>query len=152
MKEPSFTYFSDVKDGRLQLNISKRIKEDLAAFEGKRVEINIARKKSKRSNQQNRLMWVYATILADEIGMSKNEVHEILKYKFLQKEAVDEKTGEVLKYIGSTTTLTKSEFIDLIDNVIRWAAEFFNVVLPAPNTQIDMLWPKNNTKHSTAIR
>ena len=139
MKEPSFTYFSDVKGGRLQLNISKRIKEDLSAFEGKRVEINIARKKSKRSNQQNRLMWVYATILADEIGMSKNEVHEILKYKFLQKEEMKEKTGEVLKYIGSTTTLTKSEFIDLIDNVIRWAAEFFNVVLPAPNTQIDML-------------
>ena len=139
MSEIKFTYFSDVKDGKLQLNISQRIKSDLVNFEGKRIEITIAKKRSKRSSQQNKLYWVYATILAQEIGMSKDEVHEILKFKFLQKEKVDETTGEVFKYIGSTAALSKGEFIELVDSTIRWAAEFFNVVLPAPNTQLDLI-------------
>lgn len=138
-QEHKLTYFSDVKDGKLQTNISLRIKEDLKHFEGKRIELTLCRKRSKRSNSQNALYWVYSTILAQEIGMDKNEMHEILKFKFLKKEKVDENTGEVLNYIGSTASLTKSEFIELVDNTIRWAAEFFNVVLPPPNTQIDLI-------------
>lgn len=134
--ELKFTYYSDVNDGKLQANVSDRIRAELAAFEGKRVEITIRKNRSKRSIEQNRLLWLYTTILSTELGYEKNEMHEIIKYKFLRRERVDEKTGEVFEYVGSTTGLTKSEFADLINELIRWAAQVFHISLPMPSEQL----------------
>jgi hypothetical protein len=134
----TLTYYSDVKNGRLQKNVSEIIAKELRQFEGKRIELSIKKLKSKRSGQQNKLWWVYVTIIASELGYDKNEMHEILKFKFLKKEKVNEKTGEILEYIGSTTKLNKSDFADMISDLIRWAAETFDIVLPAPNEQLEI--------------
>lgn len=135
----SLTYYSDVTDGRLQKNVSTKIANELKEFEGKRVEIKIQKLKSTRSQQQNRYYWAIAKILGDELGYTKDEMHEILKFKFLKKSKVIEATGEILEYIGSTATLSKSEFADMTTDLIRWAAESFNVVLPAPGEQLDLI-------------
>lgn len=133
-----FTYFSDVKDGKLQHNIAERIRVDLQKFEGKRIELTIEKKRTKRSTSQNRLYWLYATIIANELGYSKEEMHSILGVKFLKREKVIESTGEIIPYIESTTKLTKSEFADLVDSLIKWSAETFNIVLPYPDSQIEI--------------
>jgi len=132
------TYYSNVKDGKLQKNVSLQIAEELNHFEGKRVEITIEKLKSTRSTQQNRLWWLYVTIIAKEIGYDKNEMHEILKFKFLKKEKVDERTGEVFEYIGSTAKLNKTDFADMVSDLIRYAAETFDIVLPLPGEQSEM--------------
>ena len=132
------TYYSNVTNGKLQKNVSQIIASELNHFDGKRVEITIQKLKSSRSIQQNRLWWLYVTILAKELGYNKDEMHEICKYKFLKKEKVDEKTGEVFQYIGSTAKLGKGEFVELMDSLIRWSAETFNIVLPLPNTQTEI--------------
>lgn len=132
------TYYSNVKDGKLQKNVSLQIAEEVKHFEGKRVEITIQKLKSTRSAQQNRLWWLYVTIMAKEVGYTKEEMHEILKFKFLKKEKVDEKTGEIFEYIGSTTKLSKSEFADMVTDLIRFAAETFNIVLPLPGEQAEL--------------
>ena len=89
-------------------------------------------------------------------------MHELVKYKFLKLKRfisvvngksvilaledgiyVDVNTGEIhdiekvepYEKIGSTTTLTKSEFIDFIENLILWAKDFLNITLPSPNEQ-----------------
>ena len=131
-------YYSNVKDGKLQKNVSLQIAEEIKHFEGKRVEITVQKLKSTRSTQQNRLWWLYVTIIAKEIGYDKNEMHEILKFKFLKKEKVDERTGEIFEYIGSTAKLNKSDFADMVTDLIRYAAETFDIILPLPGEQSEM--------------
>lgn len=127
-------YYSNVKDGSLQLNVRKQIANDIKYFEGKRVEIRIEKLRSKRSSAQNRLFHMYVGIIAKELGYEFEEMKDILKYKFLLKEKVDEKTGEVFKYLGHTSRLSKSEFADLVTGVIQFAAEY-GITLPLPGEQ-----------------
>jgi len=132
------TFFSDVRNNRLQKNVSEKIAEVLKSFEGKRIELSIGKVRSKRSNQQNALYWMYCTIIANDLGYSKDEMAEIIKYKFLKKTKVDEKTGQEFEYIGSTTALSKSEFADFVNELIRWSAMEFNIVLPLPNENFEL--------------
>jgi len=131
------SYYSNVKDSKLQKNISLQIASDIKHFEGKRIEITIQKLSSKRSTQQNRLWWLYMGILSKELGFTKEEIHEICKFKFLKKEKVDERTGLIFEYLGSTAALNKSDFADLVSELIRWAAENFEIVLPLPGEQTE---------------
>jgi hypothetical protein len=156
------TFFSTVKDGKLQKNTTLNILQCLAPLEGKRVVVTIEKQKSSRSLQQNKLYWVYIDILSKELGHSKDEMHELVKYKFLKLKRfmsvvngksvilaledgiyVDVSTGEIYDIekvepydkIGSTATLTKSEFIEFIDSLIIWAQDFLGITLPHPEEQ-----------------
>ena len=129
---------TNIKGGKMQPKHSRMIVYYIQLFEGKAVHITVDKHSGKRSHRQNALWWVYVTILASEIGYNKNEMHEILKMKFLKKEKVDEKTGEVFEYLGSTTSLNKTEFGEMINSLVQWAAETFNVVMPLPNTQLEL--------------
>lgn len=129
-------YYSDVKGGNLQTNVRKKIAEELKQFEGKRIQIRIEKLKSKRSIQQNRYWWLAMTILGNELGYSKEETHELMKFKFLKRERVIEKTGEILEYIESTTTLSKSDFADMVTDMVRWAASM-GIVIPLPGEQLE---------------
>lgn len=134
-----FKYYSNVsEEGKLQKNVSEKIALELKEFSGKRVEITIEKLRSTRSSRQNRLWWLYMTILSKEVGYTKDEMHVICKFKFLKREKVDEKTGEVFEYIGKSSKLTKSEFSDMTTDLIRWASETFNIVLPFPDEQMEI--------------
>jgi hypothetical protein len=65
-------------------------------------------------------------------------MHDVVKFKFLKRERVIEKTGEVVEYLTSTTELNKSEFGTFVDSTIAWAAEM-GCALPAPNTQFEIV-------------
>ena len=130
------TFYSNVTGGKLQRNVSQQIVDLLPSYESKRVEITIQRLKSTRSVQQNRLWWLYINIISKDLGYTKDECHEILKYKLLKREKVDEKTGEIFEYLGSTTSLGKSEFADLVNELIRFCAETLGIVLPLPSEQL----------------
>jgi hypothetical protein len=56
------------------------------------------------------------------VDVSTGEIHDIEKVEPYDK-------------IGSTTTLTKSEFIDFIDSLITWAKDFLGITLPNPEEQ-----------------
>lgn len=138
MSDIKLQYYSNVFNGKLQLNVSQLIAKELPEFEGKRVEITIKRLRSKRSLQQNRLWWLYVTIVSNELGYDKDEFHEIAKYKLLKREKVNEATGEVFTYIGSTAKLNKSEFADLVSDFQRWVSESFSIVLPQPGDMFEL--------------
>ena len=127
------TYYSDVKDNKLQNNVRLKIAQELPHFNGKRVEIIIRKLTKKRSLQQNKLWWLYVNILANELGYDKDEMHDILKMQINPKEKVNEKTGLVMIYGGSTKDLKVSEFMELIERLVRWSAENLNISLPMPN-------------------
>ncbi len=116
----------------------KTLKEELKYFKGKNIELIIRRKKKHRSIQQNRLWWLYMTMLGEFLGYSKDEMHEICKFKFNKKEVVDETTGEVFEYVQSTSKLSTVEFMERIEALYKWGAETFGVTLPSPGSQLEM--------------
>ena len=132
-------YYSNVdQEGKLQPSISKLIAKELGHFKGKRVEIKISKLGASRTTQQNRYLHVIIKILADYLGYDKDEMKEMIKYKFLLKTKVIEETGEELEYVGKTSKLNKEEFSELVEGMKRWSAEGFGVVLPDPGEQLEM--------------
>jgi hypothetical protein len=127
------------KDGIVFFRNQKQVAKDILASGWSEFEVTIQKKSKHRSTQQNRWWWSCITILSNHLGYTKTEMHEICKYKFLKSEKVNEKTGEVLEYLKSTTELTTTEFNVLIESMIQWSAETFNCVLPYPNEQLELL-------------
>ena len=129
-------YTGQVKDGKIVGIPRKRINEELAYFEGKHIEVVIRKRKRQRTTQQNRLYWLYVEIIGEQLGYSKDECSEILKFKFLKTESVNEQTGECFEYIRGTSSLSTVEFLEFIENISQWVAQAFGIVLPAPDEQI----------------
>ena len=75
-------------------------------------------------------------IMADHTGFTSDEIHSIMKSKFLNTEKVDEKTGVIYPYIRSTTELTTIEMIDYMTSIQKFASEDLQIVLPQPNEQL----------------
>ncbi len=81
-----------------------------------------------RSNQQNKYyFWVVIDLLRNHIWETSDDMHEILKYKFLK-----DKTWEHFK-IRDTKSLTTKEFEDYLTNIKIWAARDLWVYIPDPN-------------------
>jgi hypothetical protein len=100
----------------------------------RRVTITIAPEEERRRQKANRFYWV-AVIkpIAEHIGYSPDQTHEILKYKFNSEliEMVDPATGEAeeLKVPRSTAKLTVADFAVYVDTCVMWAAEFLGIVI-----------------------
>lgn len=128
-----------IQDGKVKFRNVERLTTDILVVGWNEFDVTIQKKSKHRSTQQNRWWWSCVTVLSNHLGYSKDQMHEICKYKFLKREFVDEKTGEVFEYLKSTTELTTTEFSVLIESLIQWSAEKFNCVLPYPNEQITLL-------------
>lgn len=102
-----------------------------------RVQIVKARKR--RSDAQNRYYWgvviEYLRAYCHDQGedLDAEEVHELLKAKFLRRQINDRVTGRVIgQAIRSTASLNTAEFIDYIDRCAVFMAEM-GIVVPDPS-------------------
>lgn len=145
MKQPTITYFGHVDDGMLKIRQRRQFDDDLRMFNGKDVEITVKIKRSKRSISQNNYYWGCVInfvrnglVDAGYNGITIKQTHGYLKDKFLRKELVNEKTGEIMTTIGSSKELTKSEFMEYIAEIQQFAAEYLNVVIPDPGEQSEI--------------
>jgi len=103
------------------------------AFDKHPWELIIKRYVKKRSLPQNSLMWDWYTIIGNEIGYEKDEVHDVLREKFLPWHEV-EVCGIKRKVLTSTssedfTTAMMAEYLDKID---RFANQELGIRLPHP--------------------
>ncbi len=101
------------------------------------VVVSIAPRRATRSQQQNRWYWgVVVEMLSDHTGYTPDEIHDVLKAKFLPKRlAVSDGNGEIRgEFVigGSSRQLDKNEFAEFCESVRRWAAEDLGVVIPDP--------------------
>lgn len=123
---PIFTGMVD--NGGLRFDRKSVVDNYMCTLIGQRVEVIIRKPKTKRSDLQNNYYWsVVVELLANELGYDKDELHEILKYKFLQSNAMG------MPYIKSTTKLSTGEFEEYLSKIKRWAAEFLHIVIHDPN-------------------
>lgn len=123
-----------VRHGKLKVRLTPDFTRALMSFRDGPVTVRIERKRATRSAEQNRLYWgIYVQALSDHTGFSPDEMHEVLKAKFLPKRlAVQDGNGEIVdEYVlgGSTTKLDVIEFGDYLNAIHEWA-QSLGVVIP----------------------
>lgn len=121
--------YGKIENGKLILENEEKFNKSLQYFEGKNIVLKIREVEMQRTIEQNSLYWVWIDILASELGYQKNEMNQLIKYKFLKKDVVNEK-GQKEVRLMSTTTLSKKEFSQLMENIYFWSNDTFNIVLP----------------------
>lgn len=122
--------FGKIVKGKIIFDDKSKFLNDVAKFNDDiKIVIEVREAKDIRTNAQNRLYWKWVEIISNELGyQDKQEIHNILKYKFLLKEEVI--NGEIHQGLKSTTTLTKEEFGKLTQDIFFWANDTFNINLP----------------------
>jgi hypothetical protein len=102
--------------------------------------------KNKRSLPQNAYYWACVVPLVkdglrdagyDDVK-TEEDAHEVMKHLFLKQQIGSRKTGEVIEFTRSTTTLTKELFNQYLEEIWKWSAEFLNVVIPNPGSQVEI--------------
>lgn len=111
------------------------------------VVLTVKEFKPKRSSQANR--YYFGVVLPmicnglEDLGWDPEDceegsVHEALKRKFLAKPRPITGDGEFLDISPSTAKLDKEDFGVYIEHCVRFAAEYLNVTIPPPNTQLQI--------------
>jgi len=85
-----------------------------------RVEVN--EYKHNRSIEQNKRLWKLYTALGDYFGYTPEEMHELLKFKFLSEEK--EIKNEKVTHIKSTATLNTEEMAEYQKQIQWWASQY----------------------------
>ena len=118
-------HFGEIQNGKFKPFDKLSFVKEFAKREGKVVFVTVEERKKNRSLDQNSYYWgVVIELISEETGMTPEEVHEAMKWKFLKKSVNDIETVE------STTKLTTAEMGKFIDNIILWAGEFLGVYVP----------------------
>jgi len=121
--------FGEIKKGKLILNNKQQFQDQLMELEGMDVVIKIIERNNNRTKDQNSLFWSWVAILSDNTGYTKEEMKELIQVKFLQRERLDA-DGYTETYIKGTSTLSKKEFNDLMNEVSYWSNSTLQITLP----------------------
>jgi len=126
MTTPSFT--GTVEKGILHLTNRSRFDMHLQQLSGQ-VSVTIKRHRAVKSRSvlQNRYYWgVVVGILSAELGYSDDEMHDALRFQFLQK-----RDGK-LPTIRSTTTLSTVEMEQYLATIRNWASHDLGIYILLP--------------------
>ena len=126
-----------VDGGVLEYTDPAAYKESLKMMFGE-VRITIEKRRAKRSDAQNKWYWgICIDMVRDGLAeqghdYSPAEVHEAMKWKFLQRH----EEGIELPTVRSTTTLSTVEFNDYKEKIQRWSAECLHINIPDPQENL----------------
>lgn len=100
------------------------------------IELKIDR--GNRSNNQNRYYWgVVIEILSEHTGFTPEEIHEVLKAKFLRYTKMLP-TSEEVNLSRSTKGLDTKEFEEYMEKVRMFAIQELDVEIPLPNEYLNV--------------
>jgi hypothetical protein len=133
MKQPIPIFEAHVVDKRLKMleHVKKSVSLWVRTFpDGTKLDIVIKKQKAQRTNEQNKYYWgVVIPILADYFGYESDEMHMVLRGKFLRIH--DEKHPDFV-IAKSTTKLSTTDFVEYIEVIQRWAAAEHGIYIPPP--------------------
>lgn len=123
--------FSKEKDKRRLFDLLKKLKPVKYDFEIKQF-------RKKRSVQQNRYYWgVIIKLLCEHTGFFPDEMHELLRRKFMPVTKTIRQTGEQV-IVGKSTTENDTADQEIYHEMIRtWALTELDVLIPLPNEQVE---------------
>jgi len=96
----------------------------LATFKGT-FEVVLRKIRTPKTNQQTKYIWVLYQIVGDELGYTKEEVHEAFKNKFLIEDP-----NAKLPRTRSLRDLSLQEANIYIEQIISFCALFLGITLP----------------------
>lgn len=129
--------------------------KNMKVVEGVPVEVIVKPYKSTRSKDQNALYWKWVTLMADDLGNTKDELHEELKRMFLVPiiEREDEGFADTMKHLRaaykdghteltqalhlkfvmqlSTSALNVNQMTEYLESVLNHA-QGLDISLPLP--------------------
>ena len=122
------------KNGQLKFVRNERdlFVEALKHFDNKLIWLSLKKPFNQRTLQQNKYYWaVPIALISEALGYEKDEVHEILKWKFLLIPGEYGKPDRV----RSTRDLSTEEWETYMDEVRRWAVQepCLQLNIPEPN-------------------
>ena len=114
-----------IKDGAFKLLHRAAFDEAVGHLPDGPYVLSLEDEKEYRSSSANRFYWgaIVASFCKKFEGHTKEEIHEILKYKFNRRTVADPVTGEVIEVGMTTTTMTQAEFAMYSDACVRYGAE-----------------------------
>lgn len=123
-----------VEKGKVKFSNLELFNQDLRNYEGKEAYIIIKPYRKNRSDNQNRYYWgVIIKILSDEFGFEPDEMHEVLKQKFLVAETL--RIGKEDFIITKPThNRNTTEFEDYLSHIRTWASTEMGIFIPEPNS------------------
>lgn len=89
------------------------IRTFFSQWNGQEVRLEVSELKSKRSEEQNRYYFFYLSLIEDETGNKKEDLHNYFKGKFLTS-GITEIYGDKVRITKSTTELSKGEFCNYL--------------------------------------
>jgi hypothetical protein len=108
-----------------------------------RYRLTVEKLRKKKSNPQLGYLFagVYPLVLRalNDAGWeftSIDEVDEYCKSMFSSKEIINRHSGEIMDIPGLKREMTTTEMMTYVDAIRDWAAEFLNVVIPEPETNL----------------
>ena len=120
-------FAAEVRDGKALWYDPRRVAEFIRTLEGQRVAIEIEPFKARHTDAQRRFYrGPVLNAIAEATGYSTEEAHEIFRFMFLKTE----KDGR--EFARSTATLSKEDFSEYLDKVIRFAATELQCVIEDP--------------------
>lgn len=123
-----------------RLTIPPWAQAELAArFPDREVRVTVRRAARRRSDHQNRYYWgVVLPALAKGIEETQGYKFDIeLAHEFVKRRFWSE-TGKVVNgyYVGfTTTTTTTTLWEEKMEEIRRFAADYFNINIPEPNEE-----------------
>lgn len=84
--------------------------------------VQIDKYQPKRSSQANKRYWALMQLYADKTGYEAEELHEMLKAKFLAPKQI-EVAGDTAMVRPSTAKLGSKVFAEYMDKVERWGIQ-----------------------------
>lgn len=119
-----------IKDATITFENLPYARHHLKKMEGKKVTIDVQTQTSRRSLNQNALMWMWFTLIAQYTGHTPEEIHIIVKGLYCPKKTliIKNKTYTLPK---GTSELTKGEMVEVMLHIEAMAADL-GVILPSP--------------------
>lgn len=115
-----------VKDHKLIFDNPEAFTVAKTLLEGKRFELTLDKEKVTRTSASNRYLWgvVYA-VISEATGYDPEQVHDAMKEKFAST-----RLENGLMITERTSKMDTIRFTKYVDDIKRFAAEFFQVYIP----------------------
>ena len=125
-----------IKDNKLKLYDKDAFNAYLSVMNGQEIDLVVRKTQKYRSYQQNKYYWgVVVELLSEATGYERQEMHEVLKGKFLARYVTI--AGSEVPIVRSTTELNTVEFEKYTAEIRRWATQELDCQIPEPQ-EIDV--------------
>ena len=95
--------------------------------------VAIKKKRAQRSTQQSKYYWgVVIAYLSEDLGYTKEEVHQLMGRMFL-KYVKSVSDGKEETFVRSTTSLDSAEMTIYIESIRTFALSELGIYIPDPN-------------------